>query len=121
MEKLVISNILKELGIPANLLGYHYTMDAIQMVVDNGGCLPPVTKIVYPDIAVKRKSTSARVERAIRHAVEKAFLDGDGELIDKIFKSTVHISSGKVTNAEFIAVVADYIITQEHRGKEDVL
>ena len=118
MEKLIISNILKELGIPANLSGYHYLMDAIQMVIENDGILQPITKFIYPDIASKYKTKSSRVERAIRHAVEKAFIYGDIEIIDQIFKTTVHLSSGKVTNSEFIATVADYLMMTQVNQKK---
>ena len=77
------------------------------------GILQPVTKIIYPDIASKHKTRPHRVARAIRHAIERAFLEGDSECIDKIFKGTVRVSSGKATNVEFIATVANYILLSE--------
>jgi two-component system response regulator (stage 0 sporulation protein A) len=52
-------------------------------------------------------TTSSRVERAIRHAIEVAWGRGQTEYIDSIFGYTVHIGKGKPTNSEFIAMVAD--------------
>lgn len=105
-----VSNCLKELGVPASIKGYHYLKDAIQITIDENGILPPITKVIYPNVALKYDTTPARVERAIRHAVEAAFERGNQELIDKVFRYTVSYSKGKATNAEFIAIVAEYLI-----------
>ncbi|MFZ7120406.1 MAG: sporulation transcription factor Spo0A [Eubacteriaceae bacterium] len=102
-----ITSILHEIGVPAHIKGYLYLREAIQMVVDNLEILGAVTKELYPSIAKKYNTTSSRVERAIRHAIEVAWTRGRVETIDNIFGYTIDNHKGKPTNSEFIAMVAD--------------
>lgn len=102
-----ITSILHEIGVPAHIKGYIYLREAIQMVVDNLELLGAVTKELYPSIAKKYNTTSSRVERAIRHAIEVAWTRGRVETIDNIFGYTIDNHKGKPTNSEFIAMVAD--------------
>ena len=71
--------------------------------------LNSITKILYPTIAKRHQTTSSRVERAIRHAIEVAWDRGDLETLQKYFGYTVSVSKGKPTNSEFIALIADKI------------
>ena len=77
------------------------------MVIEDIELLGAVTKELYPSIAEKYGTTSSRVERAIRHAIEVAWSRGRIETINKLFGYTVHEQKGKPTNGEFIAMVAD--------------
>lgn len=104
-----ISSILQEIGIPAHIMGYRYLKDAIMLSIQDSECINAITKIVYPDIASKHKTTPSRVERAIRHAIEVAWSRGSTEILDKFFGYTINPSAGKPTNSEFIALVADRI------------
>jgi two-component system, response regulator, stage 0 sporulation protein A len=102
-----VTNIIHEIGIPAHIKGYHYLREAIMMVVEEVDLLGSVTKILYPRIADKFDTTSSRVERAIRHAIEVAWSRNNLETIKKFFGYTVNTERGKPTNSEFIALVAD--------------
>ena len=78
------------------------------MVVDNVDLLNGVTKELYPGIAKKHSTTSSRVERAMRHAIEVAWNRGDDRMINKLFNYTlIRNNKNKPTNSEFIAVIAD--------------
>ena len=68
-----------------------------------------VTKILYPEIAKKNYTSSSRVERAIRHAIEVAWSRGRMETLDAMFGYTIDTGKGKPTNSEFIALIADRI------------
>ncbi len=105
--ELMVTNIIHEIGIPAHIKGYVYLRDAIMMVIDNMDLLGAVTKELYPAIAKKYNTTSSRVERAIRHAIEVAWGRGKIETIDSIFGYTIQNDKGKPTNSEFIAMIAD--------------
>ncbi|MDI6602177.1 MAG: sporulation initiation factor Spo0A C-terminal domain-containing protein, partial [Thermoanaerobacteraceae bacterium] len=94
-------------GVPAHIKGYVYLRDAIMMVINNMDLLGAVTKELYPAIAKKYNTTSSRVERAIRHAIEVAWGRGKLETIDNIFGYTIQNDKGKPTNSEFIAMIAD--------------
>lgn len=102
-----ITNIIHEIGVPAHIKGYIYLREAITMVVNNIELLSAVTKELYPSIARKYNTTSSRVERAIRHAIEVAWGRGRVDTINNLFGYTVHNDKGKPTNSEFIAMIAD--------------
>lgn len=105
----LVTEMIHEIGIPAHIKGYHYLRDAILMAVDDMDVLNAITKILYPEIAKKYHTTSSRVERAIRHAIEVAWSRGRLETIDELFGYTINNGKGKPTNSEFIAMIADTI------------
>ena len=79
------------------------------MSVNDSFLLGAITKVLYPTIARNYKTTSSRVERAIRHAIEVAWSRGRMETIEELFGYTVNSGKGKPTNSEFIALIADKI------------
>lgn len=101
--------MIHEIGIPAHIKGYHYLRDAIMMAVEDMDVLNAITKILYPTVAKKYRTTSSRVERAIRHAIEVAWSRGKLDILDDLFGYTVSNGKGKPTNSEFIALVSDTI------------
>ena len=108
----MVSNIIKLVGVPAHIKGYQFLREAIMWTIDDMGIINAVTKELYPGIAKKYDTTSSRVERAIRHAIEVAWERGDIDTINKLFGYTVHTSKGKPTNSEFIAMIADKLRLQ---------
>ncbi|WP_330381843.1 sporulation transcription factor Spo0A [Defluviitalea phaphyphila] len=102
-----VTYILREIGVPANIRGYHYLRYAITMAVNNMDILNSITKELYPSIAKKFNTTSSRVERAIRHAIEVACNRGSVDTMHKLFSYTINNNKGKPTNSEFIALIAD--------------
>lgn len=102
-----ITNVIHEIGVPAHIKGYMYLREAITMVYHDIELLGSITKVLYPDIAKKYNTTSSRVERAIRHAIEVAWSRGNVDSISKMFGYTINMSKAKPTNSEFIAMVAD--------------
>ena len=99
--------MIHEIGVPAHIKGYHYLRDAIMMTVKDNELMHAVTKQLYPEVAKRHKTTSSRVERAIRHAIEVACTRGNEEFFYKLFGYTVSTLKGKPTNSEFIALIAD--------------
>jgi len=102
-----VTNILHEIGVPAHIRGYHYMREAIMMAINNMDVLNYITKELYPSIGKKMDTTSSRVERAIRHAIEVAWSRGKIDAIDSLFGYTINNNKGKPTNSEFIALIAD--------------
>lgn len=111
-----ITNIIHEVGVPAHIKGYSYLREAIIMVVEDMELLSAVTKELYPNIAKKFNTTSSRVERAIRHAIEVAWSRGKTDAINNLFGYTVHSEKKKPTNSEFVAVVADKLRLEQKMG-----
>lgn len=104
------SEILRELGIPAHVLGYRYVREAIILAARDTAMIHNMTKGLYPAIAGKFDSTNSRVERAIRHAIEISWERGDVETLQKYFGYTVSQHKGKPTNGEFIAMVTEHVV-----------
>lgn len=111
-RKRMIYDIMKNMGIPANILGYKYVIEAIELVLD-GKVGNAVTKELYPTIAKKFNTTGSRVERAIRHAIERAMINADVDYIEKMFGYTISATRGKPTNSEFIYGIVSYINLRE--------
>lgn len=105
--ELKVTEILHEIGVPAHIKGYNYLRDSIIMAIENPDIINAVTKQLYPNVAKKYETTSSRVERAIRHAIEVAWDRGDVEILNSYFGYTIHNGRGKPTNSEFIAMIAD--------------
>lgn len=102
-----ITQVLHELGMPAHLRGYDQARLAIELAVHDSSILHAVTTKLYPQVARAFGTTSSRVERAIRHAVEVAWDRGDIDTLQHYFGYTVSNTKGKPTNSEFIALIAD--------------
>lgn len=102
-----VTEIIREIGIPAHIKGYQYIREGIIMAIHDMNMLNFITKLLYPSIAKKYKTTSSSVERAIRHAIEVAWGRGKIEVIEDLFGYTVSAGKGKPTNSEFIALIAD--------------
>lgn len=110
--ELKVTEILHEIGVPAHIKGYHYLRDSIIMSVEQPEIINAVTKQLYPSVAKKYETTSSRVERAIRHAIEVAWDRGDIDVLNSYFGYTIHNDRGKPTNSEFIAMISDKLRLQ---------
>ena len=110
--ELKVTEILHQIGVPAHIKGYHYLRDSIIMSVEKPEIISAVTKQLYPSVAKKYETTSSRVERAIRHAIEVAWDRGDVEVLNGYFGYTIQTSRGKPTNSEFIAMISDKLRLQ---------
>lgn len=105
----MITEIIHQIGVPAHIKGYHYLRNAIMMSVEDPEMINAVTKRLYPSIAKRFKTTSSRVERAIRHAIEVAWDRGDVDTLNSYFGYTIHSLRGKPTNSEFVAMISDRV------------
>lgn len=103
----LVTKIIHQIGVPAHIKGYQYLRTAIIMTMHNNELINSITKQLYPGVAKKYGTTSSRVERAIRHAIEVAWDRGDVDVINSYFGYTVQSTRGKPTNSEFIALISD--------------
>ncbi len=105
----VITDIIHDIGVPAHIKGYNYLRDAIGLCIHDDEFINSITKLLYPTVAKNFSTTSSRVERAIRHAIEVAWNRGREEVLTDIFGYTIDTNKGKPTNGEFIAMISDSI------------
>ena len=102
-----VTQIIHQIGVPAHIKGYQYLRTAILLTVKDNDIINSVTKVLYPSVAKKYQTTTSRVERAIRHAIEVAWDRGDVDTLNSYFGYTIQNNRGKPTNSEFIAMIAD--------------
>lgn len=105
----VITDIIHDIGVPAHIKGYSYLREAIGLCIKDDEFINSITKLLYPTVAKNFSTTSSRVERAIRHAIEVAWNRGREEILTDIFGYTIDTNKGKPTNGEFIAMISDSI------------
>ena len=110
--RIQVTEILHQIGVPAHIKGYHYLRDSIIMAIEDPEIINAVTKQLYPSVAKQYETTSSRVERAIRHAIEVAWDRGDVDVLNSYFGYTIHNTRGKPTNSEFIAMISDKLCLQ---------
>jgi len=104
-----ITKTLHELGVPSHIKGYQYIREGISMIYNKPSIVGGITKELYPAIAARFNSTTSRVERAIRHAIEVSWNRANWEFMEDIFGYSVDIDKAKPTNSEFIVTIADKI------------
>ena len=110
-----ITKMLHELGIPSHIKGYQYIRKAIEMIFDDPGIIGGITKELYPTLAGKFQTTTSRVERAIRHAIEVSWNRGNIDFMEELFGYSVDIDKAKPTNSEFMVTVADKLRVDFHK------
>ncbi len=105
--QMTVSEIMHQIGVPAHIKGYQYLREAIVLTINDSEMMSSVTKVLYPTVAKRYSTTSSRVERAIRHAIEVAWDRGDVDVLSSYFGYTIQSDRGKPTNSEFIAMISD--------------
>ena len=103
----MVTEIIHQIGVPAHIKGYNYLRESIILAIKDTDIINSVTKTLYPTVAKHHSTTSSRVERAIRHAIEVAWDRGDVNVLNSYFGYTIHNNRGKPTNSEFIAMISD--------------
>ena len=105
-----ISNIFISIGIPAHIKGYQFLREAVKLAVEEPEIIGSITKKLYPTIAERFETSSSKVERGMRHAIEVAWNRGKIENINNIFGLKIYNRNEKPTNGELIALIADKMI-----------
>lgn len=112
MNEIALINTLRFVGVRPDLKGWDYLKEAVKLVMEDRDKLHAMTKELYPTVAKTFKTTSSRVERAMRHAIEVAFSNMPAKVVDKVFGNTVSYETGKATNSQFIASIVEYLKTE---------
>ena len=107
-----IANIFISIGIPAHIKGYHFLREAVKLAVVDPEIISSITKRLYPTIAEKFETSSSKVERGMRHAIEVAWNRGKIENINSLFGLQIYGANDKPTNGELIALIADKMIME---------
>lgn len=98
-----IRKLLVELGVPGNIRGHRYLVEALKIAYHEPGIIHEMTKGFYPRVATAVGTTPTKTERCIRHAIEVAWERCDVDVLKAYFGNTVSPLKGKPTNSEFVA------------------
>ena len=101
-----VTRALHMVGMPAHMKGYPYVRRAIVMVMEDPGLAHALTKALYPALARQFGTTPSCVERAIRSAVDAAWMRGDPEV------QRTYFTMDKPSNGSFIAAMAEKLRTE---------
>ena len=105
-----VTDIMLEMGIPVHLNGFRYLRKSILMCMEDMELVSSVTKLLYPEVAKRFKTTDQKVERAIRNAIEVSWERGNEETIRELFGYSFMDGKQRPTNSEYIAGIADMIM-----------
>jgi two-component system response regulator (stage 0 sporulation protein A) len=114
MTTMNANKLLMEMGVSPELTGYYYLVEAINLrkeMITSGNVTHKFMEL-YDVIGKKFNSKPLNVERAMRHAVEKAF-EINNDTLSKTFGSMVDKTSGKVTVSCFIGTLAELLIEEK--------
>ena len=89
-----VTRIMLDMGIPAHLKGYHYLREAIILSGKDMEAVSSVTKLLYPTVAKRFKTTDQKVERAIRNAIEVSWTRGNVDTFEELFGYSVGTGKG---------------------------
>ena len=117
-KSIAIRKTLDQIGVKHSLKGHRYMISAIEKGLDDRSKLDRITKTLYVEIALENNDTWTRVERAIRHAIEIAWVRGNVDAISDIFSYTISYNKSKPTNSEFIAMIADRLRLEQKKQKK---
>lgn len=106
--KTEVTYLLNSINLPSSLKGYGYVREAIIHCVNNPVMLRQVTKALYPTIAKDNGDVPSRVERAIRHAIERIWTPSNVEILNRLCGTNLSVEV-KLTNSEFIGLLSEYV------------
>lgn len=108
--QLSLSDFLRELGVPPNLSGYRYIKEAIELMLERDDATEhAVSKLIYPVLASRYHKSKAGIEKAIRVAIEAAWMRGPEKMRLAIFRNTLKDFKNRPTNTEFLSTLAAYL------------
>ena len=108
-----VTALLRDLDIPSTVDGYAYLRRAIALAAVKPTLMDRITRSLYPAVAAQFATTTARVERSMRHAVEVGWAKGSNERLSKLFGYSRHRRKGRPTNSEFIGMLAEMIRNEQ--------
>lgn len=103
-----VTDVLSEIGIPTSFNGYRYIRSAIIYAIKCN--LKGVHSVkIYEYVSQKYGEPCSRIEKAMRSAIEVAFTSGCLKTISKYFNINSLTRTGRPSNIEFIARIADIV------------
>ncbi len=100
-----IKNLIRDMGIPTNLLGYKYIVEAIIYMINSKSTL--FLNEVYIKVAANNRTSYECVEAAIRKAIKKAVIQKEKELKERLNLP----EDAKVSNSVFLNAAKEIVLS----------
>lgn len=104
-----IRELLEQLGLSRKEKGFERLSYAIAVTAKEFERAGSVTKLLYPDLAKHFQTTPEKIERSLRHLIEKSWEKGEKTRFEELFGYHRDNSEIRPTNSEYIAILADWI------------
>ena len=104
-----IGELLEQLGLARKEKGFERLSYAIAVTAQEFERAVSVTKLLYPDLAKHFQTTPEKIERSLRHLIEKSWEKGEKTRFEELFGYHRDNSENRPTNSEYIAILADWI------------
>lgn len=104
-----IGELLEQLGLARQEKGFERLSYAIAVTAKEFERAGSVTKLLYPDLAKHFQTTPEKIERSLRHLIEKSWEKGEKTRFEELFGYHRDNSEIRPTNSEYIAILADRI------------
>ena len=102
-----IIQLLNHIGVSYTNKGRRYIIETIQYRIKHPNA--SFTQEIYPAVGEKFQTKGTRVERCIRHEIERCFDIPGNDLLVEIFGLSISLKEGKVPNSEFIDGLVSYL------------
>lgn len=106
-RRCLLANTLHDVGVPANIKGYSYLIDALELTIANPEAAFSMTQSIYAPIAQQHGVKPEQVSRAINRAIDIAWDRGDLDTLQSYFGYTVSNTRGMPTNGEFVSIIGE--------------
>jgi len=90
-----ISLALVDMGLPKNVKGFKYILDAIVVIDSNEDYIYNICKL-YNKVASEDNSTTKRVERNIKSAFDSIMTKGNLDIVNKYFPVGIKQTNGNL-------------------------
>lgn len=104
-----IVKYLIDSGIPVHTLGYKYFYFALQHLLKQDNDVFSITKSIYPLVASSFKTSSANVDKAMRHSLSLAFNQNNDSLKTFLEAMNYKDPNKKPSNSEYINLILEKI------------
>lgn len=112
-----LSNVLLQIGIPANKMGYRFLRESVRLALQDPTLLNRLMHGLYPQVAARYNTTVYCVEHSMRMAINAAWSRGRTEVVEKLLGRGVITAYDKPTNGELIALLAENARLLMQEGK----
>lgn len=114
--RVIVTNALLAMGFEAKLRGFGCLVEAVLVKMQDPS--QQITKELYPAVVHICGGNSQQVERAIRSAIEKAWIHGDGAVWRQCFQPDGQGKLRKPSNGTFISSLATRIKMDRESGEQ---